>query len=84
MPKDKEYLGDGLYARHDGYQFWLSAEDGIRVTNEVALEPDVLHAFVKFIERTLNVKVKITPVEEEGRAEEGADEIGTGCGEEQS
>lgn len=29
----KEYLGDGLYADFDGYQFSLSAENGIRATD---------------------------------------------------
>jgi hypothetical protein len=76
MPEgnDKAYLGDGLYASHDGYQFWLRASNGITVTNEVALEPNVLHAFIKFIERTLNVKIKVTPVEKEGGAEEGSEQ----------
>ena len=35
-----QYLGDGVYARFDGYHIWLSTErDG--GTHEVALEPEV-------------------------------------------
>ena len=52
MGKDKEtYLGDGLYAKFDGRQFELYASDGIRKTNQVFLEPDVLSAFIRYIHR---------------------------------
>ena len=37
----KTYLGDGLYADFDGFQFVLTAEDGTRVLNRVYLEPSV-------------------------------------------
>lgn len=42
------YLGDGLYASHDGWQIKLRAprEDGDHV---VYLEPEVLRAFAKFL-----------------------------------
>lgn len=46
---DKEtYLGDGLYASHDGYQICLRAprEDGDHV---VYLEPRVLENFIMFV-----------------------------------
>lgn len=41
------YLGDGLYAHFDGYQFWLRAprEGG---DHEVALEPPVFDALLKY------------------------------------
>lgn len=41
------YLGDGLYASHDGYQFCLRA-DG----NRVYLEPGVLAAFQRYVKDT--------------------------------
>jgi hypothetical protein len=47
-----EYLGDGLYVEFDGFQFRLYASDGIHVTNEVYLEPSVLAAVIRFINRT--------------------------------
>lgn len=44
---EETYLGDGLYASFDGYQFKLRAprEDG---DHEVYLEPQVLQAFFVF------------------------------------
>ena len=51
MTKDKEYLGDGLYASHDGFSFWLTAENGISVLNQVCLEPSVLLAFQSYVEK---------------------------------
>ena len=42
------YLGDGLYAWFDGYQFVLRAprEDG---DHRVMLEPDVLQSFLQYV-----------------------------------
>lgn len=51
------YLGDGLYAKYDGFQIWLHTErDG--VTHSVALEPEVLQAFD-------NYRMKINQLAEE-------------------
>jgi hypothetical protein len=41
MTNDKVYLGDGLYARYDGFHLILTAEDGITVSNVVYLDPEV-------------------------------------------
>ena len=49
--KPTDYLGDGLYAEFDGFQFRLYASDGISVTNEVFLEPEVMRAFIAFAKR---------------------------------
>lgn len=56
MAKDREgkkqYLGDGVYACHDGYGLWLTAEDGAQATDAIYLEPSVLeslNAFVKYL-----------------------------------
>ena len=48
--KQKDYLGDGLYVRHDGYNIVLSTkrEDG---EHFVALEPEVLQAFDRYRDR---------------------------------
>lgn len=49
---DKEtYLGDGLYASHDGWQFCLRApqRDG---DHFVYLEPSVLAEFERFVKQT--------------------------------
>lgn len=60
----RTYLGDGLYAEHDGFQFWLISSNGIEDLNRVALEPYVLDAFMKYIERTLGVDIVIKKVQE--------------------
>ena len=47
----KDYIGDGVYVAFDGYGYWLTAEDGIRATDAIYLEPTVLSALVQFVER---------------------------------
>lgn len=47
----KDYLGDGLYVRVRGDTVWLTSENGVEVLNEVALEPQVLNAFIRYLER---------------------------------
>ena len=46
------YLGDGLYASFDGFMIWLRAprEHGDHI---VALEPEVLQAFMQFLRDNL-------------------------------
>lgn len=44
---NKEYLGDGLYIGHDGYQIWLYTLEG----NAVALEPSVMQALINYNNR---------------------------------
>lgn len=41
------YLGDGVYAGHDGYQVWLTTGDH-RNRELIALDPDVLKALVAY------------------------------------
>lgn len=50
--KDKDYLGDGVYVGHDGYQIWLWTSDGITVSNTIALDPTVYEALVRYAART--------------------------------
>lgn len=47
----KEYLGDAVYADFDGYGIVLTTEDGIRATNTIVLEPEVVRAFVQYVAR---------------------------------
>jgi len=44
-----QYLGDGLYADFDGYQFELLANDPKQPTDRVYLEPSVALAFIKYM-----------------------------------
>lgn len=47
---NETYLGDGLYARFDGFTIWLRAprQHGDHI---VALEPEVYRALTAFVER---------------------------------
>lgn len=47
QPDERIHLGDGAYARHDGYYLWVEAERGGGVMHEVALEPEALVALVR-------------------------------------
>jgi hypothetical protein len=51
----KEYLGDGAYVDYDGYSLILTAENGIRATDTVVLEPNVWLALVAYVERLKEV-----------------------------
>jgi hypothetical protein len=46
--ENEVYLGDGLYTKFDGWNFWLRAprEDG---DHYVALEPATLASFLEFV-----------------------------------
>ena len=46
--RDKQYLGDGVYAQNDGFHIWLTVEDGIDVQHKIALEPQVLAALDRY------------------------------------
>ncbi len=49
---DKDYLGDGVYVEHDGYNIILTTErdNGIET---IYLEPPVLAALVRYRDRLL-------------------------------
>lgn len=55
--KDETYLGDGLYAKYDGFAVWLRAPrsnsddtvGGLIVDHVVALEPQTMHNFLEFV-----------------------------------
>ena len=50
--KEKEYLGDGVYAQRDlQWGIWLTTEDGINVTNKIYLEPEVYARLKQFVEK---------------------------------
>lgn len=49
-PWKRTYLGDGLYAEYDGYQFMLAANNGISDTDVVYLDPSVLAALMSYVQ----------------------------------
>lgn len=48
-PHTKLYLGDGAFLSTDGFSLWLTTENGIDVTNQIALEPEVALALLRTI-----------------------------------
>ena len=44
MTAQEQYLGDGVYADHDGYHVVLSVRNGYSATQTIYLEPSVLKA----------------------------------------
>jgi len=48
MEKEPTYLGDGVYATFDGYQVWVWTSNGIRESERIALEPEVLDALNRY------------------------------------
>lgn len=47
MEPKKEYLGDGVYVWHDGFQFVLEAESGGQM-NVIYLEPNAMAALKEY------------------------------------
>jgi len=47
----KRYLGDAVYADHDGFALVLTTEDGISVTNRIVLEPEVYAALLEYVKK---------------------------------
>lgn len=54
--QDMDYIGDGVYVGHDGYQVWLSV--GSHENPEVvALEPAVLEKLVQYSDQHLGTNI---------------------------
>ena len=45
-----QYLGDGVYVGFNFGALWLITSDGIKITNEICLEPEVIQAFKSYLE----------------------------------
>jgi hypothetical protein len=52
------YLGDGVYAKFDGYQIELFTEAEGRV-HGIFLEPAVLESLIRFAEKVYSAKITI-------------------------
>jgi hypothetical protein len=44
--QDQTYLGDGVYASHDGYQIWLAVNHHENVV--VALDANVVQCLIRY------------------------------------
>ena len=52
MPKrDEEYLGDGVYATHDGYHVWLRCDGWDGREQRIALDPIVFRRLTEYAQR---------------------------------
>ena len=58
MYENKDYIGDGVYVEWDGFAYWLRANDhrDEKCTDKICLEPNVLAALNRFVERMENQK----------------------------
>lgn len=45
--QDPDYVGDGVYVGHDGYQVWVQTDQG----DCIALEPSVMVRLRQYVER---------------------------------
>lgn len=52
--RPRTYLGNGKYVEFDGTGFWLIADDGFEVTNEMYLTTDVIEALEEFAAEKCN------------------------------
>ena len=53
---EKQYIGDGVYVEFDLGMIRLTTENGIEITNQIYLEPEVwraLKAWVEHLEKQL-------------------------------
>lgn len=62
IQKGRVYLGDGLYAEDDGFMFTLTAPRD-REDHYVCLEPHVLDAFIRFIEKSRGLVIAVERAE---------------------
>ena len=46
--QEARYVGDGVYAGHDGYQVWVWTSNGVVESEPIALETEVLEKLVRF------------------------------------
>ncbi len=58
MIETKEYLGDSVYAEFDGHGIVLTTENMDTPSNVIVLEPEVLDALNKYVER---LKTRLQP-----------------------
>lgn len=53
----KTYLGDAVYAQWTEYgELELTTEDGIRATNRIILEPEVLAELMRYVQRRIETR----------------------------
>lgn len=56
MSQYKDYLGDSVYADLDNDMVVLTTENGLGPSNTIALEPEVLSALFRYVERINSIR----------------------------
>ena len=54
MTERRRYLGDAVYVGLTDGTIELTTEDGVRATNRIILEPEVVVAFIDWVQRAHN------------------------------
>lgn len=49
--RSKKYIGDGVYVCCDGFNIWLTAEDGVSIQNAVCMEPSVWNNLLVWVQQ---------------------------------
>ena len=62
--RTKDYLGDSVYADFDG-RVTLTTENGFGPSNTIVLEPEVIEALFRYIERMFKIRIRTSKQEEE-------------------
>ena len=67
-PPQPAYLGDGLYASHDGWHVLLTTghHDPKQADNVVALDPEVLVAAMSYLQEAVRLRAAILAEEVSG------------------
>ncbi len=71
MDSTSDYLGDGVYVSHDGYQIWLAANSPDN-PEKIALEPRVFRQLCFYAERAFRMRITCESVDDEGAAMGGS------------
>lgn len=50
MSERKAYIGDSVYADHDGFGLVLTTENGYGASNTIYMEPEVWRALVEYVD----------------------------------
>jgi hypothetical protein len=56
MGKEQVYLGDGVFAHHDGYHIVLTTSNGIIETNKIYLDPWVISGLIQYATKVMQAK----------------------------
>ena len=57
-PSPQVYLGNGVYVALEPGQLVLTTEDGLRTTNRIVLDADVLGEFIAYVRLVVKVGVE--------------------------